>query len=83
MTNAAKIIAKAQSMADAVTVFYCSSVGRPINSNEEFSILVEWSDSIEAATAAALSVRSWMDVSDMDKMADECAMWLDHWKEAA
>lgn len=81
--QAAAIITKAHNIAAEITAFYAASVGRVINTNEEFSILVEWHDAIEAATAAALSVRSWVDVSDMDKMADECAMWLDHWKEAA
>jgi hypothetical protein len=83
MTNAAATIAQAHAAAAAVTHFFCASVGRALNTNEEFSILVEWHDAIEAATAAALSIRSWVDVADMDKMADECAMWLDHWKEAA
>lgn len=76
----ASIIESAHIAADALTVFYCSSAGKPINSNEEFSILVEWSDAIDAAKAHALDMRSWKDVEDMDKMRDECDMWLDHWR---
>lgn len=82
MTNAAAIT-KAHNIAAEVTAFYAASVGCGINTNEEFSLLVEWHDAIKAGTAAAIALRSWVDVSDMDKMADECAMWLDYWKEAA
>lgn len=76
-------IEKAHKAADAVTTFFCSSAGKPVNSNEEFSILVEWLDAIQAAKAHALKIRSWMDVADLDKMEDECNMWLDHWRETA
>jgi hypothetical protein len=75
-------IQQAHTAADAVTTFFCASVGAPINSNEEFSILVDWHDAIQAAKAHALKLRSWVDVADMDKMEDECNMWLDHWKES-
>lgn len=79
----AATITKAHNIAAELTAFYAASVGRVFNTNEEFSILLDWHDAIEAATAAALSIRSWGDVSDMDKMADECAMWLDYWHERA
>lgn len=77
------IIEQADKIAEDVTMFYCAAVGRGINSNEEFSLLVEWHDAIEAAIGAALSIRSWIDVEYLDKMKDECNMWLDHWKAAA
>lgn len=78
--DAAAIISKAHNFAEQLTHFYAKSVGKTINTNEEFSILVEWHDSIQAATVAALSIRSWVDVSDMDKMSDECNMWLDNFQ---
>lgn len=83
LQQAAAIISKAHAAAAELSDFYCRSVGHIIDTNEEFCILVEWHDAIQAATAAALSIRSWLDVSDMDKMADECAMWLDYWRSVA
>ncbi len=81
--NAAELIKKAHALAAELTSFYCAAVGRELNTNEEFSILVEWHEAIEAATSAALSIRSWVDVDDLDRMKDECNFWLDYWQQAA
>jgi hypothetical protein len=77
--NLATLTAAARIAGEAVTTFYCKSVGRGLDSNIEFSLLVNWNDAIEAAQAAALSARSWLDVSDMDAMQDECNLYLDIW----
>lgn len=79
----ATLTAAARTAAEAVTDLYCASVGRGLDSNIEFCLLVEWSLAIEAAQAAALAARSWPDVDDMDAMQDECNLWLDHWRESA
>lgn len=83
MTDAIALITKARALAAELTNFYAAAVGRELNTNEEFSILVDWYDAIEAATSAALSIRSWVDVDDLDRMKDECKFWLDYWREAA
>jgi hypothetical protein len=76
--QAAAIISIAHKLADQLTQFYVKSVGKAVNTIEEFSILVDWHDAIEAATVAALSIRSLGDVSDMERMSNECEMWLSH-----
>ena len=81
--NTANLIQKAHDAAEAVTIYYCSAAGKPINTTEEFSVLVEWHDAIQAAKSYALQIRSWVDVSDLEKMHDECNMWLDHCMEVA
>ena len=83
MNDAIQLIAKAHALAGELTNFYADRVGREFDTTEEFCILVEWNDAINAAMSAALSIRSWMDVEDLDKMLDECNMWLDYWQEAA
>lgn len=78
----AAIYNKADSLAEQVTTFWCSAAGRTINKLEEFSLLVEWHDAIEAAQAAALNLRDWVGVTQFDAMHDECKMWLAHTAEA-
>lgn len=80
MTNTAAIYKKADDLAQQVTFFYAAAVGRGINTNEEFSLLVEWHDAIEAAIAAALSVRDFRSDKEYCAMQDECNMWLDYWQ---
>lgn len=72
-------IKNAYTAATRITDFWSAQVGRALNPLEDFSMLVEWSDAIDAGIAAALSVRSWLDLRDLDAMRDECDMWLDHW----
>jgi hypothetical protein len=81
--NAIELIKKAHALAAELTSFYCAAVGRELNTNEEFSILVDWHEAINAALDAALSIRSWWDVEELDRMKDECNFWLDYWQEAA
>ena len=77
------LINKADNMASEVSAFFASMIGRTNNNpNEEFAILVQWSDSIDDGIAAALSLRNWVSVDRLDKMRDECNMWLDHWHES-
>lgn len=75
------IIAKADAVEAEVTMFFASMVGRTNNANEEFALLVQWSDAIDEALGAALMLRSWVTVDRLDKMRDECNMWLDHWHQ--
>lgn len=81
--NAADAYTKADNLANEVTNFYAAAVGRGINTNEEFCLLVEWRDAIDAAIAAALSVRDFRSDKEYCAMLDECNMWLDHWQEAS
>lgn len=77
------LINKADDMASEVSAFFASMVGRTSNShNEEFAILVQWSDAIDDAVGAALAIRNWVSVDRLDNMRDECNMWLDHWHES-
>lgn len=71
-------IAKAEQAAKNYTNFLAASVGAPINAVEEFSVLVEWSDAIDAAIAVCLAARDWVGDEYFCKMKDECNMWLDH-----
>ena len=81
--NAATAYQKADNLAQQVGFFYAAAVGHGINSNEEFSILVEWNDAIEEAIAAALAVRDFIADKDYCAMQDECNVFLDLWREAA
>ncbi len=70
----------ADKAANEVTNFYAASVGRGINSMEEFSLLVEWSDAIAAAINFALSHRDFASDKDFCAMQDECNSYLDMWQ---
>jgi len=67
---------KAEKFSAEVGFFWASAVGKGINCLEEFSLLVEWHESIEEAKALALSLRDWVAVDDFDAMQEECEMWL-------
>ena len=82
MANAIELINKADNMAAEVSAFFAAMVGRANNQNEEFAILVQWSDAIDAAIGAALQLRNWVAVDRIDQMRDECNMWLDHYHES-
>jgi len=82
MANAIELINKADNMAGEVSAFFAAMVGRANNQNEEFAILVQWSDAIDAAIGAALQLRNWVAVDRIDQMRDECNMWLDHYHES-
>lgn len=82
MTNTAAIYKKAADLAQEVGFFYAAAVGRGINTNEEFCLLVEWLDAIEAAIAVALAVRDFISDKEYCAMQDECNMWLDYWRES-
>lgn len=75
-------INKADEMAAAVSNFFTAMVGRINDQMDEFSILVLWLDAIDDGLNAALQLRNWVAVDRMDKMRDECNMWLDHWHES-
>jgi hypothetical protein len=79
MSQVGTLTKKAKTLANDLGVFYAQSVGRNVLNFQlqEFSMLVEWQEAIKAAQAAALKARSWGDVEDMDKLLDECEMWLD------
>ena len=70
------IYSKADSLANEVTSFWASSVGNGLNCLEEFSLLVEWHEAIEAAQALAVSLRDWVAVDQFDAMLSECEVWL-------
>ena len=63
-----------------VTFFYAASVGKGIRATEEFCLLVEWSDAIEAAIWAALSARDHRSDAEYCAMQDECNRYLDMWR---
>ena len=69
---------KAETLAETVTTFWANSVGKNINSLEQFSLLVEWHFAIEEAQNMALKLRDWVGLSLFDAMLNECEMWLDH-----
>jgi hypothetical protein len=70
-------IAKAAQAAQNYTNFLAASVGRGINTLEEFSILVEWSEAIDAAIALCLDRRDFAGDAEFCMMKDECNMYLD------
>ena len=72
----------ADNLENEVTNFFCASVGKTINSLEEFCLLTQWLDAIEAAIVAALSIRDFIGDRDFCKMHDECNMWLANWAAA-
>lgn len=84
MTNAniSAAYTLADTLAGEVTNFFAASVGKTIDSLEEFCLLTQWLDAIEAAIAAALSIRDFIGDRDFCAMHDECSMWLAHWATA-
>lgn len=74
-------INKADEAEQAISNFFAAMVGRVNDAMDEFAILVLWLDAIDAGLNAALELRNWIAVDRMDKMRDECNMWLDHWNE--
>jgi type VI protein secretion system component VasF len=74
-------INKADEADQAVSNFFAAIVGRVCDAMDEFAILVLWLDAIDDGLNAALELRNWVAVDRMDKMRDECNMWLDHWNE--
>jgi len=74
-------INKADEAAAAVSNFFAAMVGRANNPMDEFATLVLWLDAIDDGLNAALALRNWVAVDRMDKMRDECHMWLDHWHD--
>lgn len=75
-------INKADDAATQVSQFFAGMVGRTSNPMDEFAALVLWLDAIDDGLNAALALRNWVAVDRMDKMRDECNMWLDHWHES-
>ena len=75
-------INKADEMAEAVSNFFAEMVGKKSDPMDEFAILALWLDAIDEGLNAALMLRNWVSVDRMDKMRDECNMWLDHWHES-
>lgn len=67
---------KADELNSQVTNYFCAQIAKGINKLEEFSLLVEWRDAIEAAQAVCLAARDWIGLDAMDKMLDECDFWL-------
>lgn len=76
--NAAAAYNKAETIGNQMVAFWASYAGRTINKMEEFSMLVEWHDAINAAIEAALAVRDWKSDEELCAMRAECEMWLDH-----
>jgi hypothetical protein len=68
----------AETLADTVTTFWANSVGKNINTLEQFSLLVEWHDAIKQAQNLAITLRDWVGVGIFDSMLSECELWLDH-----
>ncbi len=83
MTTPTTLYAAADAASQAVTDFYAASVGGPLDSNRDFVLLMAWQEANAAAVRAARAAGHLVELRFYRAQIDECAMFLDLWRDAA